>query len=272
MKTKLTKVVSGLALAFAAAAFAPEASAQNAQAYPLRVTQRPLTIPQRTVRIDAGFHANRYEACFTVLGSRSCSGATTTHLNLGGAFGILDDLEVGATLIPLRLTDDFAFTNPSLYGRYRFMRTDQMQLAADLSLTIPVQSGSSFGMSVGVPAWFYLNEGFQIQTGLYYQATFSDPVSHGLWVPAVFNINVMDNLHVGIRTGLSLPFQNTGDTLSLPLGVEVGYALAGANNRPLVDIVPYFNFPQFLVPGSSGDVIGSGYWSTGVNARVYLFL
>lgn len=273
MKTMLTKVVSGVAMALAAAAFAPGASAQDTQAaYPVRLTLRPQTIPQRTVRIDAGFGANRIEACVTILGGRSCGGATSTVLSVGGAYGILDDLEVGATVLPLQLTDDFAYLNPSVYGRYRFLRNDQMQLAADLTLTFPARSGSSFGMSVGVPAWFYINEAFQIQTGLYYQATFSDPVSHGLWVPAVFNINVMDNLHVGIRTGLSLPFRDTGDTLSVPLGVEVGYAVAQANNRPIVDIVPYFHFPLFLVPGSSGDVVQTGLWTTGVNARVYLFL
>lgn len=46
MKTMLTKVVSGVAMAFAAAAFAPAASAQNTQAaYPVRLTLRPQTIP-----------------------------------------------------------------------------------------------------------------------------------------------------------------------------------------------------------------------------------
>lgn len=261
-----------LALGFAVCmAFTPEAAAQN-QAYPLRVAQRPITLPERTLRIDAGFNAAYVDACVTVLGRTSCSGATATALNVGAGFGITPDLEVGALVLPLQLTSEFAFGNPSVYARYRFVRTDQIQVGADLRLVVPARSGSSFGVQLGVPVAFYVNETFQVQTGLYYSSSFSDPLVHGLSVPAAFNLNLSDNLHLGLRTGIELPFRNPGEGLTLPLGLEVGYTLAQAGNRPLVDIAPYFNFPAFLTPGSSGDVVQSSLWTTGVNARVFLFL
>lgn len=270
MKTA-TSLLTACALASALAS-AREAAAQNAGDYPVRLVARPQTIPARTLRLDGEFVVNGLSACITVLGTTRCESATATGLNLGAAFGVTNELEVGATVVPLQLTESFAYRNPSLYARYQFFRNAGMQAGVELSATIPVQDGSKFGLQLGVPYWYAFSDMFQLRTGAFYALTLTDPVSHGVTVPLVFNLNFTDNVHGALRTGVNLPFQNTGDTLSIPLGVEGGFALAGDNNRPLLDLVASFSFPLFLVPGSSGDVVNTSLWQLGLAGRFYLFM
>lgn len=243
-----------------------EAAAQEA-AYPLRLALRPMTVPQRTIRGDAAFLLSRFDSCRGGI----CIGATSTGLALGGAYGILNELEVGATLLPLQLTETFRYSNPSIYGRYRFFRSDLVQVGADLRLVIPVQERSSAILSVGVPVWFFVNQVLQIQTGLTYLAVLSQPeISHGLSIPAVFVINATDALHLGVSTGLSLPVQRT-DGLSMPLGFEVGYAFAGASARPVVDLVGGFQWPLFVTPGLR-NTITTELWTINLTARFFFFV
>mgnify|MGYP002388862044 CR=1 FL=1 len=67
-------------------------------------------------------------------------------------------------------------------------------------------------------------------------------------------------------------FDAPGKSLGIPLGIEGGYALAGANNRPMLDLVAQFQFPSFLTPGSDGDVVNTNLWLASLQARFYLFL
>lgn len=253
-------------------AFAGEAAAQNSGEYPLRVAGRPQTIPARTIRGDAQFLVNGASACVTVLGTTSCASATSTNLNLGLGFGINHDLEVGATVAPLQLTEEFQYNNPSLYARYQFFHGGPLQVGAQLVGFIPVRSGSHFQLSAGLPVWYNLGDLFQVRTGVFYDATFSDPVSHSISIPLHFLYNFTDQVHGGLLTGVNLPLKDTGDRLTIPLGVEAGFVLANVNNRPLLDLGANFVFPAFLTPGSSGDTVVTNFWQVGVTARYYYFM
>lgn len=253
--------------------FAGEAAAQqNSGDYPVRLVSRPQTIPARTLRLDGQIFATHLSACASTGIGTFCASATSTNLNLGGAFGITNEFEVGATVAPLQLTEEFLYNNPSLYGRYQFFNANGLQAAGQLTAWIPVRSGSNFAVNVAVPVWYNFTDQFQLQTGLSYSLTLSDPLTHSLAVPLLFNFNVTDEIHVALRTGLNLPFKDTGDTLSVPLGLEAGYALRGANNRPMLDILAQFSFPSFLVPGSAGDKVVTELWTTGLTGRFYLFM
>ncbi len=250
-------------------AFAGEAAAQqNSGDYPVRLVSRPQTIPARTLRLDGQFAALRLSTC----AGSFCVSATATSLNLGGAFGLTNEFEVGATVAPLQLTEEFQYNNPSVYGRYQFFNANGLQAAGQLTAWIPVRSGTDFALNVSVPVWYNFTDQFQLQTGVSYSLTLSDPISHSVAVPLLFNFNITDEIHAALRTGVNLPLKNTGDNLSVPLGLEAGYALRGANNRPMLDILAQFSFPAFLVPGSSGDKIYTDLWTTGLTGRFYLFM
>lgn len=253
-------------------AFAGEAAAQNSGDYPLRLVSRPQTIPQRTLRLDGQFYATRISVCTSTVVGRICASGTSTNLNLGGGFGLTNEFEVGATVAPLQLSESFEYNNPSLYGRYQFYNVNGIQASGQLTAWIPVRSGSSFALNAAVPVWVNFTDQFQLQTGLSYSLTASDPISHSLMIPLLFNFNITDEIHVALRTGVDLPFKDTGDTMSVPLGIEAGYALRGPNNRPMLDLLAQFNFPSFLVPGSSGDKLFTDLWTTGITGRFYLFM
>ncbi len=253
-------------------AFAGEAAAQNSGEYPVRLVSRPQTIPQRTLRLDGQFAAAHFSACTTIGLSSFCASATATNLNLGGGFGLTNEFEIGATVAPLQLTESFEYNNPSLYGRYQFYNVNGIQASGQLTAWIPVRSGSDFALNAALPVWVNFTDQFQLQTGLSYSLTVSDPISHSLAIPLLFNLNVTDEIHLALRTGVNLPFKDTGDTISVPLGIEAGYALRGPNNRPMLDVLAQFSFPSFLVPGSSGDVLFTDLWTTGITGRFYLFM
>lgn len=253
-------------------AFAGQAAAQNSGDYPLRLVSRPQTIPQRTLRLDGQFAAAHFSTCVPSALGTLCASATSTNLNLGGGFGITNEFEVGATVAPLQLSESFEYGNPSVYGRYQFYNVNGIQASGQLTAWIPVRSGSDFALSAGLPVWINFTDQFQLQTGVHYNVTLSDPLTHSVTIPLLFNFNVTDEIHVALRTGVNLPLKNTGDTMSLPLGVEAGYALRGQNNRPLVDVLAQFQFPTFLVPGSSGDVVFTDLWTVGLTGRFYLWM
>lgn len=254
-------------------AFAGEAAAQNSGEYPLRLTGRPQVIPARTIRADGTFGVTRLSFCSTTVAGRICASGTGTSLNLGGAFGITNDLEVGATIAPLQLTEEFRYNDPSLYARYQFFHNGPLQVGVELAASIPVRSESVFQLRAGLPVWYNFTETVQLRTGLFYSVLLTDPdVTHGLQVPLVFNANFTDQVHGALITGVNLPFKDTGDTLSMPLGLEAGFVLANINNRPMVDLAANFVFPSFLVPGSSGDKVFTELWQIGVTGRFYIFM
>jgi hypothetical protein len=236
-------------------AFAGEAAAQD---YPVRLVSRPQTIPARTLRLDGDFNVLN-------------AGTTSTFLNLGGAYGVIDNLEVGATVAPLRLTENFAYGRPVIYGRYQFIRDGQLQVSGFASVAIPVRGEDKLGFSVGASVWYNFNDQLQLQTGLFYDAKLTETITHALSVPVRGNYNLSDDFHLALVTGITLPLKDTGDTLSVPLGVDAGYVLAGMNNHPLVDVVASFSFPYFLTPGATNAVI-TDFWQVGIAGRFYLFM
>lgn len=260
----------GFVVAASVLTLAGEAAAQGA--YPVRLVSRPQTLPARAGRVDGSFQVQGVSACAMVLGRTVCESSTVTGLHLGGGIGLLDQLEVGAVVAPLQLSPDFAYGNPLLYGRFQFMRADQLQLSAQAAVTIPVRSGSRLSFEVGVPLWYNFSDALQLRTGLFYQGTFGDSYAHSVRLPLVLNFNLNDNVHIAGLTGVEFNFDAPGKSLRIPLGVEGGYSFAGANNRPMLDLVAQFVFPSFLMPGSDGDKVLPELWLASLQARFYLFL
>lgn len=251
-------------------AMAGEAAAQSG--YPVRLVLRPQTLPARGLRLDGELRVAGISTCVNFGGTTRCESATASALHLGGGFGVLDQFELGANVLPLQLTPDFAYGNPSVYGRIQFVRGGDIQLSGHAQVTIPVRDGSKLGFVIGAPLWYNFTDLLQLQTGLFYSASLTDPYSHGLNVPLRLNFNLNDNVHIAGLTGVGFNLDAPGDSLAIPLGIEGGYALAGVNNRPVLDVVASFQFPSFLTPGSAGDVVNPDLWVASLAGRFYLFL
>lgn len=256
--TRLSICLSALAAVTAATG----AQAQPLTQLPLSYAQRPLTLTRHTLRGDVDLTIAHLQV--SVLGTTASS--TAVGLALGAGFGITEDLEVGATVIPLTLSPDFQYNAPSLYGMYRFVR-GTVDVGARLTLIMPVDR--DFGLNVGVPVLFHLGDNARLDTGAFLSLNFGDPLGKALSIPVAFTANLNPNLFLGARTGFILP---EFDRLVMPLGVYVGYSIAGGGGAtPVADITASFDFPLFLATGRN-DAIVPDLWTIGLNGRLYFNL
>jgi hypothetical protein len=189
-------------------------------------------------------------------------------LNGGAGYGITDDLEAGATVLPLVLSPDFAYGNPTVYGRFRFLRGD-FEMGGELSAVIPVRG--SFGLNVGLPMLLHIGEVGRLDTGVALGLVFGDPLGKTLAVPVAYSHNINPNIFFGARTGFVVP-EFKFDALTVPLGVFGGYTLAGAGgNTPALDAFLGFDFPAFLTPGGA-SAVNANIFTISAGIRYFLAL
>lgn len=242
-------------------AAAPEAG------WPVAFTQRGITNPAGTLRIDADVGLGR--ASLNVAGVHVS--ATALGIDLGAAFAILDDLEVGAVLVPLSIpvdpSGDIEFGDLNVNATYRFL-DGSFEAAARLDLNIP--TSTDFGVGLGVPIALHFDP-MRIDSGVHVIMTFADPdMVVGLAVPLRLNVNLSDNIFAGLATGFVIDdFSAAGDTIGIPLGVQLGYTLPGSNG-PMMDLAVGFAFPFFYSSGA-GEIT-TDLWAVTLGADIYLDL
>ncbi|MEM1414750.1 MAG: hypothetical protein AAGH15_07610 [Myxococcota bacterium] len=233
---------------------------RGAQGYPTAYVQRPLTIGARRIHVNGFLHVFR-----PFDGADPASG-----FNIGGSFGITDDLEVGVSAermgtdrgrwilgslfrgaFPLQFTQDFDYGDIPLFARFRLIDGD-LELALEASVLIPTQT--DFGFAFGVPIRVHLGDALSLDTGAELAVWFVD-VSPGvdetqvnLEVPARFALQFTEELYLGLNTGFrTIDF----DLHSIPFGIEVGFTIM-AGSVPL-DLVGAFQWPDFLFFGEGVD-------------------
>lgn len=272
-------------LAVASTASAADEPAKGGQRLAVPFTQRGITVGAMILAPDLDFSV-------THLGSLS----TPVSTAIGARFGIIDDLEVNAVAIPLTYSPDFRYGNPRVGAIFRFLKGD-FELGAGVNTRIPTKSGDQFGLQAGLPARLHIGKPMALDTGAFFLmnggagedyagaiaasvssalgalgGTVSRDNTFGISIPIVFNFDVADPVHVGATTGFSIgDFGHAGDSIGIPLGFQGGFALAG-DKGPMLDVDPYFLFPLFATPGSSGDKINAKIFTVGAVATFYLYL
>ena len=237
------------------------AQTDGAEGLPTRVADRPLTLPERTLRaeVDAGVsHLRIFDADINV-----------AQMRLGAAYGITDDIEVGATIAPMTLgilDSELRYGDPSIRARYRFMNGD-VEMAAEVEATIPVQDDAeSDDLAIRVPVRFHADR-VRVDTGLETRLEFGDDIEARLRVPVEGRLNITDELHVGLHSGLALEsLENAGDNWRIPLASSVGYTIDG--EAVTTDIGVAFELPAFVANGE----IETGVWTAMLNANLHFDL
>ena len=266
--------LAGLAMVAGAGSARAEEPGKPGEKMPLPFAQRPLTLPAMTLAPEIGF-----EVTHVSLGG--FGSFNSVGMPIGVRFGILDDLEVGATVLPLELSPDFAYGNPEVQATYRFVKGN-VEVGARLRSVFSFKTGDSgVGLEPGLPILVHIGEAARLDTGVFVQMSFGPAngfigaggrTTIGMKIPLQFIYDVIPELHIGATTGLSIAdFGSAGNSLYIPLGFVAGYAI-GNEKGPFIDIDPYFRFPIFAVPGSSHDKIVSAVWQTGLAATMYLYL
>lgn len=273
----------------------PDGGAPSVAAdYPLANAQRPLTLRARLLPIAAvlGFR----QTCASSLGS---SGCWDKLLSIGGglAYGITDDLEVGAALPSFQLvtrtksalasTPRMDSDDPSLYVLYRFL-AGEVDLGARVDVSIPLQS--TLQIDAGVPLWWKASPAVALRTGVTASMVRPDltvgtdvPGRLELLVPAQLILQATRGLWVGVGAGFGYTFTapQLADGLSVPLSVELGVAAARASGAPIIEVIGSFRVTSFFELGNGSRVLpasGAGgadgmsstTWEGSLGARLYL--
>lgn len=273
-----TVAVATTMLCVASAASAEE---KGGKRLAIPFAERGLTLGAMILAPEVGFDAFHYK-----FGAFS---DTSVGMEIGARFGILDDLDVRAVAVPLHFTPEFAYGNPVLGAQYRFLKGD-FELGAAVNARIPTKTGERFGLEAGLPARLHVGKTAVLDTGAFFLmngGATESPIaaavaalgalgggkdSFGVNIPIRFAIDVVEQAHVGLSTGFSIgDFSDAGSSINIPLGVFGGYVIPG-DNGPMLDIDPYFMFPNFATPGSNGDKINANIFQVGVAASYYLYL
>lgn len=258
--------------------------------------QRTITMPARTLRLSAFFSGHRRDLAL--------DHDFVFAFQIGGAYGITDDLEIGIGtekigpsaifagrsaasgwrptgegLLSFVVADgDLDFGDIPIYGRYRFLSTDLAELGAEIAVLIPTLT--DFALRFGVPVRLHAGEIFALDTGLYFSMVFGlDPAPSGLddefwggmWIPIRPVINVADWLGLALTTGLHIgPFDN--NYISIPLGLEA-VASFPMGTASMLDLVAGFEWPAFLRPGTdNNDKAEVSTYVLSAGARLYFGL
>ena len=261
---------------------ATEAAAQEEGGgdYPVRYVERPLTLPERTLRIDGRFPVMRFGVPDVFFGFFA-----------GAGYGILDDLEVFGTIIPITfIPDRVRFNDPVVGATYRFFHNDVVEIGVGGRFQIPVDDQRYFIFNPRLPIVLHLGDIVRLDTGVNLGVgaqTGGGPAIVGLFgpgqfaplpfqidpgLPARFAFQVIDQLWIGANTGFSVvstdTFGRDEATVWVPIGWEVGGTIPG-DEGPLVDIRGGFEFPYFITSSFPENPVTEA-WIFHVGANLYL--
>ncbi len=249
---------------------------------PIPYANRGLTLEPGTVRLDlsnAGFGITDSPGIPALGGGRrgllldhvrGTGRDTAIGLGIGASVGIIDNLEAGILFAPLRLSPDSGFGNMGAYTRYRFV-TGNFELAAQVAAVIPTEDG--FGMSFGLPALFRLSDTMRLDTGVVVNAVFDPAEAVGLGVPFLLAFQLSDTFWGGLRSGINvLDFDAAEDTISIPLGVAVGYTIVMSGAAPMLDLTADYTWTQFANTFGPDLDVELEVFSVTVGAALYLDL
>ena len=234
-----------------------------------RYSVRTLTLGSGTVRIDGGppdwgyFHPGSPQWINENRGLRLRTDVdaeqTWAWLGLGLAVGVIDEVELGALLLPVRLTPDADIDDLEMYGRFAFLEGD-FEMAGQVTLQLPTQT--EFGLGLGLPMLVHATSALRIDTGFEVEMLFWDATVVNVDLPLALTWDIGRGGFLGLRTGMYV--WDMGE-LIVPTGLHGGGVVADGR----VDIAGWFMWPAFLHTGGDDpfelDTFELGF---GVNARI----
>lgn len=211
-----------------AASAEPAMSEEDARrVLPMRFAQRPLTLPNGVVRIDATFGIVSRDV-------ESVERETLVTLLGVAAFGITDDIELGVSALPLQLAPRGRYGDPGVYGLLRLYASERLDVGLQLDATVPVRDESAFGNALSTWLLWRALAAFRLDVGVALVAAYHDPIRTHLRVPVVGTFQLSDGLFAGVRTGLDVEHLSGADEedgrprdVVVPVGAFVGGTLDG---------------------------------------------
>jgi hypothetical protein len=238
--------------------------------YPKAYASRPLTMNKYMIRGTFSVDTKR------AILDRTTGAQSSTPLvsiDLGAAFAIFDNLEVGVSnyrlgstpgnaaqgIFPIVVSPIGSFGDMPLYVRYSFLRKDYVEMASDFVLLIP--SWTNLSATFGLPVRIRARRPLTIDTGTEFVILANGAgLSIELPVKATFNItpagfifgdsgfsfqNLARNITGGSYLDTSLAFPVARNQVFVPLGIGGGYTHV-VKDMVMIDVFARFGWNPFV--------------------------
>lgn len=262
----------GLCLGVALGTISVSARAEDdPDTYPLSYAARPMTLQARTlspyVAVDVTRFVNDPSAITRDL-------TTSLTVQAGAKFGLSNDLEVDAALAQIRVLPELAYGNPTFGATFRVIDS-VIEIGARAQATIfTTPETAGIVVEPSVPFLIHLGGTARLDFSAGAPITLRRgalPII-GLDLPVAFALNPIDNLYFGAHTSVYIVnFRDPGETVTVPLGLFAGVTIG--TDSPLVEIAPFFTWPQFAQPGATGlgtQKLNTDVYTAGLSVRGYL--
>ena len=238
--------------------------------YPKAYASRPLTMNKFMIRGTFAVETKRASIDRST-GMRE--GRPLVSIDLGAAFSIFDNLEVGVSnyrlgstpgnaaqgMFPIVVSPTGSFGDMPLYVRYSFMRKDYVEMAADFVLLVPswTNLSATFGLPVRIRArrlltvdtgteFVILSNGAGLNVELPVKATFNITPAGFIFGDSGFSFqNLARNITGGSYFDTSLAFPVARNQVFVPLGIGGGYTHV-VKNLVMIDVFTRFGWNPFV--------------------------
>lgn len=244
-----------------------EAANDSGWTYPKSYSVRPLTLQKGMVRANG------------IVTVWDDGVDTNVGLTLGGSVGVTDDLELGINnyrvgsslqqnyegLVAVLFTPSLGYGDIPVYGRYRFLHREKLDVAGDIIFVIPVDT--AFAFEGDVPLRIKPNDRLSVDTGIEVRGTFGSAKYADIRIPAIVNFNFSDHAFIAGETGVW--FVNLGKSFdtagadSKGVDIPVGFRAGGSWKKPdkhIIDLFAGFAFPALIEAGTSRSTFDGGIW------------
>ena len=264
--------------------------------YPKAYASRPLTMNKYMIRGTFSVDTKR------AILDRTTGAQSSTPLvsiDLGAAFSIFDNLEVGVSnyrlgstpgnaaqgIFPIVVSPIGSFGDMPLYVRYSFLRKDYVEMASDFVLLIPswTNLSATFGLPVRIRArrpltidtgteFVILSNGAGLSIELPVKATFNITPAGFIFGDSGFSFqNLARNITGGSYLDTSLAFPVARNQVFVPLGIGGGYTHV-VKDMVMIDVFARFGWNPFvyLNPPTGVNVIPAAEsWVLSVGVLVH---
>ena len=238
--------------------------------YPKAYASRPLTMNKYMIRGTFSVDTKR------AILDRTTGAQSSTPLvsiDLGAAFSIFDNLEVGVSnyrlgstpgnaaqgIFPIVVSPIGSFGDMPLYVRYSFLRKDYVEMASDFVLLIPswTNLSATFGLPVRIRArrpltidtgteFVILSNGAGLSIELPVKATFNITPAGFIFGDSGFSFqNLARNITGGSYLDTSLAFPVARNQVFVPLGIGGGYTHV-VKDMVMIDVFARFGWNPFV--------------------------
>ena len=264
--------------------------------YPKAYASRPLTMNKFMIR--GTFVVNTKRAIVN-RDTGQLESKPLVSIDLGAAFSIFDNLEVGVSnyrlgstpgktaqaIFPIVVSPTGGFGDMPLYVRYSFMRKDYVEMAADFVLLSPswTNLAVTFGLPVRIRArapltidtgaeFVILSNGAGLNVELPVKATFNITPAGFIFGDSGFSFqNLVRNVTGGSYYDTSLAFPVARNQVMMPLGIGGGYTHV-VKNLVMLDVFARFGWNPFVylnAPTGVNTLPVSDSWVLSVGVTIH---